>query len=72
VELKKYSYMVTEKMQSIPVTSEVKLFYLSNCEMQDDYIKSQQDNGVDPPNVKLDDILILLKYKISTSTNGNN
>ncbi len=72
MELKKYSYTITEKMQSIPVTSEARLFYRSNCEMQADYIEEQQDNGIDPPNVKLDDILILLKYKISTSTNGNN
>ncbi|MDA2920626.1 hypothetical protein MYX76_14230 [Desulfobacterota bacterium AH_259_B03_O07] len=56
MELKKHSYTITEKMQSLPVTSEAKLLYLSNCEMQDDYIKEQQDNGVDPPKIKLDNI----------------
>jgi len=43
-------------VQSLPVTSEAKLFYLFNCELQDDYIKSQQDKGIDPPKIKLDDI----------------
>jgi len=43
-------------MQGIPVTSEARLFYLSNCEIQDDFIKSQQDNGIDPPKFKLSDI----------------
>jgi len=56
MELKKHSYTITEKMQSLPVTREAKLFYLSNCEMQDDYIKSQQDSGIDPPKIKLDNI----------------
>ncbi len=56
MELKKHKHIITEKMQSLPVTSEAKLFYLSNCELQDDYIKSQQHNGIDPPKIKLSDI----------------
>jgi len=56
MELKKHKHITTEKMQSLPVTSEAKSFYLSNCELQDDYIKSQQDSGIDPPKVKLDNI----------------
>ncbi len=54
MELKKHEHIITDKMLSMPVTSEAKLFYLSNCELQDDYIKEQQDNRVDPPKVKLD------------------
>ena len=56
MQLEKYKYAITDKMQDLPVTREAKLFYLSNCEMQYDYIKSQQDNQVDPPKIKLNDI----------------
>ncbi len=56
MELKKHSYTITDKMRSLPATKEAKLFYLSNCEMQDDYIKEQQDNGIDSPKIKLNDI----------------
>jgi len=63
MELKKHSYTITDKMQSIPVTSEAKLFYLSNCEIQEDYIKEQQDNQVNPPKVKLDNRHIYMYQK---------
>ncbi len=56
MELKKHKHIITEKMRSLPVTIEAGLFYLSNCEMQDDYIKEQQDNGIDSPKIKLNDI----------------
>jgi len=56
MQLKKHSYIITDKMLSMPVTIEAKLFYFSNCELQEDYIKSQQDNQVDPPKVKLDNV----------------
>jgi len=56
MELKKHKFRITEKMRGLRVTREAKFFYLWNCEMQDEYIKSQQNNGVDPPIIKLDDI----------------
>jgi hypothetical protein len=46
--------MFTSKMQRLPVTDEAKVFYLSNCLMHGDYIEAQQDNGVDPPKIRLD------------------
>ncbi|MDA2920017.1 hypothetical protein MYX76_11085 [Desulfobacterota bacterium AH_259_B03_O07] len=56
MELKKHSYTITDKMQSLPVTSEAKSFYLFNCELQDGYVKSQQDKGIDPPHIRLNTI----------------
>jgi len=56
MELKKHSYTITDKMQSLPVTREAKSFYSFNCEIQDDHIKEQPDNGIDPPKIKLDNI----------------
>jgi hypothetical protein len=41
-------------MQRLPVPDEAKVFYLSNCLMQGDYIEAQQGNGVDPPKIRLD------------------
>lgn len=46
--------MFTSKMQRLPVTDEAKVFYLSNCLMQGDSIEAQQDNGVDPPKIRVD------------------
>lgn len=46
--------MFTRKMQRLPVTDEAKVFYLSNCLMQGDYIEVQQNNGVDPPKIRVD------------------
>jgi len=63
MEFKKHSYIITDKMLSMPVTSEAKLFYLSNCEMQESNINLQQDNGVDPPKVKWDNMHIYMYQK---------
>jgi hypothetical protein len=46
--------MFTSKMQRLPVTDEAKVFYLSNCLMQGDFVEAQQNNGVDPPKIRLD------------------
>lgn len=46
--------MFTGKMQRLPVTDEAKVFYLSNCLMQGDYIEAQRNNGIDPPKIRVD------------------
>ncbi len=42
------------KTDDLPITTEAKLFYLTNCLRQYDYVKAQQDNGVDYPKIRLD------------------
>ena len=42
-------------MQNLSVSKEAKIFYLINCERQDDFISAQQDNGIDPPKIQLDE-----------------
>lgn len=46
--------MFTSKMQRLQLTDEAKVFYLSNCLMQGDYIEAQQNHGVDPPKIRVD------------------
>ncbi len=56
MQLEEYNYTITDTMLNLPVSTEARIFYLTNCEMQDDYTKEQQDNGIDPPKIKLSDI----------------
>ena len=45
--------MFTSKMKDLPVTDEAKVFYLSNCLMNADFVESQLNNGVSPPKIRL-------------------
>ncbi len=54
--LGKLKHIKTGKMGDLPVSREAKSFYSFNCEMQDDHIKEQQDNVIDPPKIKLGEI----------------
>ena len=42
-------------MQDLPVSQEAKIFYLINCVRQVEYIKTQQNRGIDPPKIQFDE-----------------
>jgi hypothetical protein len=42
------------KTDELPITTEAKVFYLTNCLRQYDYAKAQQDSGIEHPKIKLD------------------
>ncbi len=42
------------KTDELPITTEAKVFYLTNCLRQYDDVKAQQDSGVDYPKIRLD------------------
>ena len=46
--------MFTSKMNDLPVSNEVKVFYLSNCLRDADFVEGQLQDGVDPPKIRLD------------------
>lgn len=41
-------------MDDLPITTEANVFYLSNCLRQFDYVKGQQDRGIEHPKIRLD------------------
>ncbi len=43
-------------MQDLPLTSEATIFYLRSCKGQSGYVNAQQNKGVEPPKIKLNDI----------------
>lgn len=46
--------MFTSKMQRLPVTDGARVFYLSNCLRDADFVVVQLHDGVDPPKIRLD------------------
>jgi hypothetical protein len=54
MELMKYGCDITVKTDDLPISTEAKLFYLTNCLRQYDYVKAQQASGIDHPKIKLD------------------
>jgi hypothetical protein len=42
------------KTDELPLTTEAKVFYLTNCLRQFDYVKAQQDSGIVHPKNKLE------------------
>lgn len=55
MQLKEYKYIITFKMQNLSISEEAKIFYLINCDRQDEYIKTQQNKGIDPPKIQFDE-----------------
>jgi hypothetical protein len=41
-------------MKQLLVTREAMLFCRASCKQQDNYIKAQQDRGIDPPKINLE------------------
>lgn len=46
--------MFTRKMKDLPVSGEAKVFYLSNCLRDADFVEVQPQVGVDPPKIRVD------------------
>ena len=42
------------KMDELPITTEAKVFYLTNWLKQYDYVKGQHDSGIEHPKIRLD------------------
>jgi hypothetical protein len=45
---------ITVKVDNLPITTEAKVFYLTNCLRQYENVKAQQDSGIKHPKIKLD------------------
>ena len=58
-----YVYDLGIKTDDLPITTEAKVFYLTNCLRQYDYVKGQQDSGIEHPKIKLDLEYVRLYYQ---------
>jgi hypothetical protein len=57
--------MFTSKMKDLPVSDEARVFYLSNCLRDADFVEVQLHDGVDPPKIRLDFEYAKRYYKIN-------
>lgn len=46
--------MFTSKMKDLPLSDEARVFYLSNCLRDADFVEVQPQDGVDLPKIRLD------------------
>jgi hypothetical protein len=55
--------MFTSKMRNLPVSDEAKVFYLSNCLRDADFVEAQLQDGVDAPKNRVRRILYQERWK---------
>ena len=51
------------KTDDLPISTKAKVFYLTNCLRQYDYVKAQQENGVEHPKIRIDPEYVRFYYQ---------